>query len=103
MCKGALCAHVMHGATLSGLHHPELWSSIDTSILNLTATRKMSVGGSSAAAGLLSKLGGGGGGLGGMGGLNVRGGGGGGLSRMFQQKLKGSSDGGKTLCIRYSP
>lgn len=88
MCKGALCFHVMQGATLAGLHHPELWHAVDLSVLS--ATRKMSVGASSAAAGLLSKLGGAGGG-----GAAVKGGGGGGLAGLgaFKQKFKGHTTG----------
>ena len=54
MCKSVLCAHVMQGATLAGLHHPELWSHVD--VAPLTATQKMTVGASSAAAGLFAFL-----------------------------------------------
>jgi hypothetical protein len=49
LCKNVLCAHVMSGATVAGLHHPELWSAVDVSVL--AATKRMSVGGSAAAAG----------------------------------------------------
>lgn len=88
LCKGALCFHVMQGATLAGLHHPELWHVVDMSVLS--ATRRMSVGASSAAAGLLSKLGGAGGGS-----AAVKGGGGGGLASLgaFKQKFKGHTTG----------